>query len=64
MNYYDLTIMFKIFCLFLIFWLLLSFPFVFTIGIITLSLIVILSHFDRLHILTRKFLDLFDKDKF
>jgi uncharacterized membrane protein len=64
MNYYDLTIMFKILCVCLIFWLILAYSLVFTIGFIVLCAINIISHWDRLHILGDKFLDLFDKEKF
>jgi len=64
MNYYDLTIMFKIFCLCLIFWVILSYSLIFTTILIILSVLVFISHWDRLHILGDKFLGLFDKDKF
>ena len=64
MNYYDLAIMFKIFCLCLIFWLILKFSLIFTISFVFLTIVVIVLHWDRLHILGDKFLDLFDKDKF
>lgn len=64
MNYYDLTIMFKILCVCLIFWLILAYSLVFTVAFIVLCAINIISHWDRLHILGDKFLDLFDKEKF
>ena len=64
MNYYDLTIMFKIFCLCLIFWAMIAFSTIFTVFFIVLCIWNFISHWDRLHILTDKFLDLFDKEKF
>lgn len=64
MNYYDLTIMFGVFCLCMFFWLILAYSFIFTIVLIVASLMVVISHWDRLHILRDKFKNLFDKDKF
>lgn len=64
MNYYDLTIMFKIFCLCLFFWLILAYSFIFTVIVVIITAMNIVSHWDRLHWLKDKFRNLFDSDKF
>jgi hypothetical protein len=64
MNYYDFKITFQIFCLFLVFWAMIANSVVFTVFFIAICIVNMIHHWDRLHILTDKFLNLFDKEKF
>ena len=52
MNYYDFKITFQIFCLFLVFWAMIANSVVFTVFFIAICIV------------TDKFLNLFDKEKF
>jgi di/tricarboxylate transporter len=64
MNFYDVSIVLKIFILCLIFWLIIKFAIVFALLVILTCLIVTAMHWDRLHILTDKFLKVFDNEKY